>query len=350
MNAIARSGGNPPERPEARRRVNRRPSLRPSIPQTAPGNHRRQRSGANTDNDRAETRHGDAGKPKRDRSTPQQELERRPSHSDSRQRCEFAQIRPQFTRISKRGILLGKTLENFDFRQLPGLSRARIRSFAESTEWLDRAENLLAFGNSGSGKTHLLSGIGRALVGSGRRVLFTPASSMLEQLKRAQTDLDLERLFLCLDKFDLLILDDFSYVRRSQNETAVLFELVSRRYERRSLAVAANQPFSEWTGIFPDAAMLASTCDRLVHHGQILELNAESFRQKAARERAKQQTRRQPRSRRRPRRRRARPIETLTDVAYAPSVRGSPWLPRGVSGALSDHNKKEASKASVANG
>ena len=186
----------------------------------------------------------------------------------------------------------GKTLENFDFRQLPGLSRARIRGFAESTEWLDRAENLLAFGNSGSGKTHLLSGIGRALVGSGRRVLFTPASSMLEQLKRAQTDLDLERLFLRLDKFDLLILDDFSYVRRSQNETAVLFELVSRRYERRSLAVAANQPFSEWTGIFPDAAMLAATCDRLVHHGHILELNAESFRQKAARERAKQQTRR----------------------------------------------------------
>ena len=151
----------------------------------------------------------------------------------------------------------GKTLENFDFRQLPGLSRARIRSFAESTEWLGRAENLLAFGNSGSGKTHLLSGIGRALVGSGRRVLFTPASSMLEQLKRAQTDLDLERLFLRLDKFDLLILDDFSYVRRSQNQTAVLFELVSRRYERRSLAVAANQPFSEWTGIFPAAAMFS---------------------------------------------------------------------------------------------
>ncbi|MBU2774148.1 ATP-binding protein, partial [Acidithiobacillus ferrooxidans] len=89
-----------------------------------------------------------------------------------------------------------------------------------------------------------------------------------------------------LDRFDLLILDDFSYVRRDQAETSVLFELISERYERKSLAITANQPFSAWDQVFPEAAMTVAAVDRLVHRSTILELHAESYRRRTAKNRA----------------------------------------------------------------
>ena len=104
----------------------------------------------------------------------------------------------------------------------------------------------------------------------------------MPRLKAARRDLILEAALARPDRFDLVILDDITYAHKDQAETGVLFELIARRYEYRSIAIAANQPFSGWDQIFPDKAMAAAANDRLGHHATILEMNAESFRQRAA--------------------------------------------------------------------
>jgi DNA replication protein DnaC len=114
-------------------------------------------------------------------------------------------------------------------------------------------------------------------------VLFTRTSDLVQRLQLARRDLRLPGELAKLDRFDLLVLDDISYVRRDQAETSVLFELIAERYERKSIALTANQPFSAWDQLFPDAAMTLAAVDRLVHHATILEMNVESYRRKTAR-------------------------------------------------------------------
>ena len=104
----------------------------------------------------------------------------------------------------------------------------------------------------------------------------------MQKLQIARQELTLESALSKLDKFDLIILDDITYAHKDQAETSVLFELIARRYEYKSIAIAANQPFSAWDQIFPDKAMTIAAIDRLVHHATILEMNAESFRRRAA--------------------------------------------------------------------
>lgn len=104
----------------------------------------------------------------------------------------------------------------------------------------------------------------------------------MQKLQVARRDLVLEAALAKLDRFDLIILDDITYAHKDQAETGVLFELIARRYEYRSIAIAANQPFSGWDQIFPDKAMTVAAIDRLVHHATILEMNAESFRKRTA--------------------------------------------------------------------
>src|SRR6476659_5708580 len=135
---------------------------------------------------------------------------------------------------------------------------------------------------SGSGKSHLAAAIGHALVENGYRVLFTRATDLVQRLQTARQALALERAIEMLDKYQLIILDDLCYVRRDQAETSVLFEMIAARYERRSLLVTSNQPFGDWTSVFPDAAMTLAAVDRLVHHSTILEMNVESYRKRAA--------------------------------------------------------------------
>ena len=190
------------------------------------------------------------------------------------------------------GLSSDKRLSSFDFAAVPTISKARIMALAEGHEWLDRGVNLLAFGAPGSGKSHLLSGIGHALIDAGRRVLFTRCSDLVQRLQAARRDLRLPQELVRLDRFDLLILDDLSYVRRDQAETSVLFELIAERYERKSIAITANTPFSQWSDVFADPAMTLAAIDRLVHHATILEMNVESYRRRTAQE---QQTR-QPRT------------------------------------------------------
>ena len=118
-----------------------------------------------------------------------------------------------------------------------------------------------------------LRAVGHALVEAGRRVLYTRTTDLVQRLQVARRDLVLEAALAKLDRFDLIILDDIGYAQKDQAETSVLFELIARRYETRSLAIAANQPFSAWDRIFPDQAVTVAAIDRLVHHATILEMN-----------------------------------------------------------------------------
>jgi DNA replication protein DnaC len=166
----------------------------------------------------------------------------------------------------------GKTLATFDFESVPMLSKAQAMALAAGDAWLKAGANLLLFGPPGDGKTHLGAAIGLALVENGWRVLFVHTTDLVQRLQVARRELTLESAITKLDRYDLLILDDITYVSKDQAETSVLFELIATRYKRRSLLITANQPFGEWGRIFPDQAMTLAAIDRLVHHATILEM------------------------------------------------------------------------------
>jgi DNA replication protein DnaC len=152
----------------------------------------------------------------------------------------------------------------------------------EDSTWLMRAENLLLFGASGVGKTHLAAAVARRMVELGKRVKFCSAIALVQQLQQAKLQLQLQSALKKLDRFDLLVLDDLGYVKKSEAETSVLFELIAHRYERKSLLITANQPFSQWDAIFTDSMMTVAAVDRLVHHALIVDIQAESYRKQAA--------------------------------------------------------------------
>jgi DNA replication protein DnaC len=179
----------------------------------------------------------------------------------------------------------GKTIDTFDFEAVPVVSKARVMALAAGDVWLGMGANLILFGPPGTGKSHLATALGFALVENGWRVLFTRTTDIVQRLQIARRELALEAAIARLDKYHLLILDDLAYVTKDQAETSVLFELIGARYERRSLLVTANQPFGEWGKIFPDQAMTLAVVDRLVHHATIFEMNVESYRRRAALER-----------------------------------------------------------------
>jgi DNA replication protein DnaC len=179
----------------------------------------------------------------------------------------------------------GKTLDIFDFEAVPMISKAQVMAITAGDSWLSKGANLLMFGPPGGGKSHLAAAIGLALVENGWRVLFTRTTDLVQKLQVARRELALEAAINRLDRFDLLILDDLAYVSKDQAETSVLFELISARYERRSILITANQPFGEWGKVFPDPAMTLAAVDRLVHHATILEMNVDSYRRRTALER-----------------------------------------------------------------
>ena len=175
-------------------------------------------------------------------------------------------------------LLPGKSLASFDFKAVPMLAKAQVMALAAGDGWLNQGANCLVFGPPGAGKSHLASAIGLALVENGYRVLFTRTTDLVQRLQVARRELALESQLARLDRYHLLILDDLAYVQKDQAETSVLFELISARYERRSLLITANQPFGEWNKVFPDETTAVAAVDRLVHHATILEMNVESYR------------------------------------------------------------------------
>lgn len=172
---------------------------------------------------------------------------------------------------------LEKSFETFDASRLDA-KVVHLTQVLKDGSFLDRKENVLAFGNPGSGKTHLLCAIGQELVHRGRRVLFSTCSLLVQELLLAKRDLRLDRCLKKLAKYDALIIDDIGYVQQSRDEMEVLFTLLADRYERTSIMLTSNLPFSKWEAIFKDPMTTAAAIDRLVHHSVILELNLPSYR------------------------------------------------------------------------
>ena len=185
---------------------------------------------------------------------------------------------------------LGKTLDSLDRARVPKKVMRRIDDLARG-DFLERAENVLIFGQPGVGKSHLASALGHALIERGHSVLFAPTYQLVQQLLAARRDLALPRALRRLDAFDLVILDDIGYVQQSADEAEVLFTLMAERYERRSLLITSNLVFSEWGRIFKSPMTTAAAIDRLVHHAAILEVDRRSIRAEDAELRQKKEKR-----------------------------------------------------------
>lgn len=172
----------------------------------------------------------------------------------------------------------GKTMDTLEEKKLPLKVRRQIPRLLEGT-FVDKAENVLAFGLPGRGKTHLLSAIAREIIiNHDGRVLFIKTFQLVQKMLLAKKELRLEELLTKLDRFDVVLLDDIGYVQQNREEMEVLFTFLSERYERKSLMITSNLIFSEWDKIFKDPMTTAAAIDRLVHHSIILELGNESYR------------------------------------------------------------------------
>jgi len=172
----------------------------------------------------------------------------------------------------------GKTLVALEQNRFPLRVRRQLASLLEG-RFVQQAENVLAFGLPGRGKTHLCCAIARELiVAHGYKVLFFPAVHLVQKLLVAKRDLRLENELRKLDAFDVVVLDDIGYIQQNRDEMEVLFTFLSERYERKSLMITSNLVFSEWDKIFKDPVTTAAAIDRLVHHSIILELDGKSYR------------------------------------------------------------------------
>jgi DNA replication protein DnaC len=174
-----------------------------------------------------------------------------------------------------------KTLTGFDRSRLPAKVAATLNTLLDG-EFITRAENVLVFGNPGSGKTHLVCALAQELIHRGRRILFCPCQLLVQELLRAKRELALAQELKRLARYEALIIDDIGYVQQDRQEMEVLFALLADRYEQRSVLITSNLPFSKWDAIFKDPMTTAAAIDRLVHHSTIVELNLPSYRLQAA--------------------------------------------------------------------
>lgn len=174
-----------------------------------------------------------------------------------------------------------KTLGSLKVEKLPPKIRRQLPALCEGG-FVHRAENVLAFGLPGRGKTHLVAAIGHELVQRGHAVLFTPAYRLVQRLLAAKRDLHLDRELKRLDAYDAVILDDLGYVQQDREEMEVLFTFLSERYERRSVMITSNLVFSQWDQIFKNPMTTMAAIDRLVHHAIILEMAGPSIREEQA--------------------------------------------------------------------
>ena len=199
-----------------------------------------------------------------------------------------ARRQSRVTRLLRESRLpLEKSLEVFDLKRLTRKAASQVSALIEG-DFLDRRENVLCFGNPGSGKTHLLCAIGQELVHRGRQVLFSTCELLVQELLLAKRELRLARLLKRLRRYDAVVIDDIGYVQQSREEMEVLFSLLADRYERGSVLITSNLPFSKWESIFKDPMTTAAAIDRVVHHSVILELNLPSFRLEESKKLAKE--------------------------------------------------------------
>lgn len=186
--------------------------------------------------------------------------------------------------LKRSGLPLQKNIESFELSRLPMKEIQKVRGLLKGN-FTERQENVLAFGNPGSGKTHLLCAIGQNLIRNGKKVYFSSCNLLVQELLAAKKELKLAKMLKKLEAYDTLIIDDIGYVQQNREEMEVLFALLAERYERGSVMISSNLPFSKWEKIFKDPMTTAAAIDRLVHHSVILELNLSSFRLKEAKKR-----------------------------------------------------------------
>lgn len=196
---------------------------------------------------------------------------------ECQQRCQR-----RIERLLKESRLpLEKNWAALDLKRLPGKAVQQLRGLL-SGDFVDRRENILVFGPPGSGKTHALCAVAQELVRQGRRFLLTTTALLVQELLTAKRDLTLKGMLKRLSRWEALILDDLGYVQQSREEMEVLFTLLAERYERGSVCLTSNLPFSKWEQVFKDPMTTAAAVDRLVHHSVIVELSGPSYRAEAA--------------------------------------------------------------------
>jgi len=198
-------------------------------------------------------------------------------HELVQRECEERQENRTVKMLRESQLPLEKSLEAFDTRRLPAKAARQMRTLLDGG-FLDRAENALVFGNPGSGKTHILQAVGQELIRKGRRIFFTSCEMLVQELLIAKRDLKLSKLIKKYARYEGMIIDDLGYIRQTREEMEVVFTLLAERYERGSVLLTSNLPFSKWEGIFKDPMTTAAAIDRLVHHSIIIELNIPSYR------------------------------------------------------------------------
>ncbi len=177
-----------------------------------------------------------------------------------------------------------KSLDSFDFIAIPSLNKALVLELARC-EYVIRRENVIAVGNSGTGKSHVALGLGLAACQKGLSVGFTTAAGVVHELIEARDEKRLLRLQRQLASYKLLIIDELGYVPLSPTGAELLFEVFSQRYERGATIVTSNLPFDEWTSVFASERLTGALLDRLTHHVHILEMNGDSYRLKQSKRR-----------------------------------------------------------------
>lgn len=182
--------------------------------------------------------------------------------------------------LKEAALPVGKQIGGFDFSAVEGVSQVQVQQLIYQHSWVRTGDNILIFGASGVGKTHLASSIGYGLIDAGIRVKFTAATALVQLLQRAKAELKLTDALNKLDKYAVLIVDDIGYVRKTEQESGVLFELIAHRYERHSLIITSNQSFEDWDKLFDDTVMTIAAIDRLIHHATIIQCKGESYRKK----------------------------------------------------------------------
>lgn len=180
-------------------------------------------------------------------------------------------------RIKKAHFPFLKTLDSFDFQALPQLDKKRVMALMQG-DYIQKAENILALGNSGTGKSHLAIALGMSACQKGQSVLFKTAAQLVHELIEAHDAKKLLNLQRKLKQCNLLIIDELGYVPFSKSGAELLFEVFSQRYEQGALIVTSNLPFEEWPQVFGCSRLTGALLDRLTHHVQILEMNGASYR------------------------------------------------------------------------
>ena len=201
-------------------------------------------------------------------------------------KCLVSRILSDGTRQRTRAFPAVKSLDSFDFKAIASLNKMLVLELARC-EYVERRENIIALGNSGTGKTHIALGLGLAACQKGLSVGFLTAAALVHELMEARDEKRLLRLQKQLAKYHLLIIDELGFVPLSKTGAELLFEVFSQRYERGSILVTSNLPFDEWTEIFGSERLTGALLDRLTHHVHILEMNGESYRLNQSQKRRK---------------------------------------------------------------